>query len=52
MEDPFTEQTTHPASPGKGANQPHPRKGEENLEDARPIEEGFSPVPGRLSTKA
>jgi hypothetical protein len=47
MQDPFTEQTTHPAGEGQGANRPQPRRGaaSENEEEARPVEEGFSPVP-------
>ncbi len=45
MEDPFTEQTTHPAGEGQGANKPRPKKGGENEEDAWPVEEGFSPIP-------
>lgn len=47
MEDPFTEQTTHPAGEGQGANrpQPDPSAPGENHEEAAPVEEGFSPVP-------
>jgi hypothetical protein len=47
MQDPFTEQTTHPAGEGQGANRPQPGLGaaDENEEEARPVEEGFSPVP-------
>ncbi len=47
MQDPFTEQTTHPAGEGQGANRPQPRREceDENQEEARPVEEGFSPVP-------
>ncbi len=47
MEDPFTEQTTHPAGEGQGANrpQPDPSAPGENDEEAGPVEEGFSPVP-------
>ena len=46
MQDPFTEQTTQPAGDGQGANRPQPGHGAagEN-EEARPVEEGFSPVP-------
>ena len=47
MQDPFTEQTTHPAGEGQGANRPQPEHGApgENEEEAAPVEEGFSPVP-------
>lgn len=47
MQDPFTEQTTHPAGEGQGANRPQPGHGAagENREEAGPVEEGFSPVP-------
>jgi hypothetical protein len=47
MQDPFTEQTTHPAGEGQGANRPQPEHGAagENTEEAAPVEEGFSPVP-------
>jgi hypothetical protein len=47
MQDPITEQTTHPAAEGQGANRPQPARGipGENEEDAGPLEEGFSPVP-------
>jgi hypothetical protein len=47
MQDPFTEQTTHPAGEGQGANRPQPGRGAvgENEEEAGPVEEGFSPVP-------
>ena len=47
MQDPFTEQTTHSAGEGQGANRPHPGHGAagENEEEARSVEEGFSPVP-------
>jgi hypothetical protein len=41
MEDPFTEQVTHPAALGQGANEPQPEKSVpgENDEDAWPVEE-------------
>jgi hypothetical protein len=47
MEDPFTEQATHPAGEGQGANRAQPERGStgENEEEAMPMEEGFSPVP-------
>jgi hypothetical protein len=47
MQDPFTEQTTHPAGEGQGANRPQPGHGAvgENEEEAGAVEEGFSPVP-------
>jgi hypothetical protein len=47
MQDPFTEQTTHPAGEGQGANRPQPDRSipGENEEEALPLEEGFSPVP-------
>jgi hypothetical protein len=47
MEDPFTEQVTHPAGEGQGANKEQPKKGVpgENDEDAWPVENGFGPIP-------
>ena len=47
MEDPFTEQVTHPAVEGQGANKEQPDRGVpgENDEDAWPVENGFGPVP-------
>ncbi len=47
MQDPFTEQTTHPAGEGQGANRPQPDHSApgENREEAAPVEEGFSIVP-------
>jgi hypothetical protein len=52
MMDPFTEQATHPAGDGQGANAPKEkrssaRKNNNNGDDEEimPIEEGFSPVP-------
>ena len=52
MMDPFTEQPTHPAGDGQGANAPKrkrasAKKSKDNGEDEEimPIEEGFSPVP-------
>jgi hypothetical protein len=47
MEDPFTEQVTHPATEGQGANKEQPERGVpgENDEDAWPVENGFGPVP-------
>jgi hypothetical protein len=47
MQDPFTEQTTHPAGEGQGANRPQPDHGSSNEDDEEtlPVEEGFSPVP-------
>ncbi len=47
MEDPFTEQTTHPAGEGQGANRPQPSPSApgENDEEAAAVEEGFSPIP-------
>ena len=47
MEDPFTEQVTHPAVEGQGANKEQPERGMpgENDEDAWPVENGFGPVP-------
>jgi hypothetical protein len=47
MRDPFTEQTTHAAGEGQGANRPQPGRGTpgENVEEAAPVEDGFSPVP-------
>ncbi len=47
MEDPLTEQVTHPAVAGQGANKVHPKKGSpgENNEDAWAVEEGFGLIP-------
>ncbi len=47
MQDPFTEQVTHPASEGQGANRPQPDQGATagDDEETMPVEEGFSPVP-------
>jgi hypothetical protein len=52
MMDPFTEQSTHSAGDGQGANAPESQHGDrKNVEDdgedeeTMPIEEGFSPVP-------
>ena len=47
MQDPFTEQTTHPAGEGQGANRPQPDDSApgENQEEAAPVEQGFSIVP-------
>ena len=47
MTDPFTEQTTHRARPGEGANRLQPKHSPrgENEEEAMPVEEGFSPIP-------
>ncbi len=47
MQDPFTEQSTHPANEGQGSNRPQRDKEApgENEEEAMPVEEGFSPVP-------
>ena len=47
MEDPFTEQATHPAAEGQGANKVQPERGVpgENNEDAWPVENGFGPIP-------
>ncbi len=47
MEDPFTEQVTHPAVEREGANNEHPEKGVpgENDEDAWAVENGFGLVP-------
>jgi hypothetical protein len=45
MEDPFTEQTTHPAGTGQGANKARRKDSGGNLEDAWSIGEGFSPIP-------
>jgi hypothetical protein len=47
MEEPFTEQGTHPAGEGQGANRVQSKKRApgENEEDAMPVEEGFSPIP-------
>jgi hypothetical protein len=47
MEDPFTEQVTHPAAPGQGANEARPKKSApgENVEEALPVEEGFGLIP-------
>jgi hypothetical protein len=47
MEDPFTEQVTHPAVEGQGDNTVQPEKGApgENDEDAWPVEEGFGLIP-------
>jgi hypothetical protein len=47
MEDPFTEQVTHPAVEGQGANRVQPEKSspEENDEDAWPVKEGFGLIP-------
>jgi hypothetical protein len=52
MMDPFTDQRTHPAGDGQGANAPqqtpehrnNPRDDGDD-EEVMPIEEGFSPVP-------
>jgi hypothetical protein len=47
MQDPFTEQATHPAGEGQGANRPQSEPGGagEDDEETMPLEEGFSPVP-------
>jgi hypothetical protein len=52
MMDPFTEQSTHSAGAGQGANAPEPiradrqkRKDDPGDEETMPIEEGFSAVP-------
>ena len=50
MMDPFTEQSTHSAGDGQGANEPKragrtKRQGDGGDEETMPIEEGFSPVP-------
>jgi hypothetical protein len=52
MMDPFTEQQTHPAGKGQGANASDPKQADrqkgtddEADEETMPIEEGFSPVP-------
>ena len=52
MMDPFTEQPTHPAGDGQGANASEPKHADESRaaddggdEETMPIEEGFSPVP-------
>jgi hypothetical protein len=52
MMDPFTEQVTHPAGRGQGANVPEPKRTDRKTskddggdEETMPIEEGFSPVP-------
>jgi hypothetical protein len=47
MQDPFTEQTTHAAGEGQGANRPQPGRDadDEDDEETMPIEAGFSPVP-------
>jgi hypothetical protein len=52
MMDPFTEQTTHPAGDGQGANSagetgkgPINSKGDGEDEETMPVEEGFSTVP-------
>ena len=47
MQDPFTEQITHPAGEGQGANRPRPEHAAigDDDEETMPLEEGFSPVP-------
>lgn len=47
MMDPFTEQATHPAGEGQGANEPEQREDVqgENEEEAMAVEQGFSPIP-------
>ncbi len=52
MMDPFTEQSTHAAGEGQGANAPQDRQAtsttavdSEEDEETMPIEEGFSSVP-------
>jgi hypothetical protein len=52
MMDPFTEQVTHPAGHGQGANAPEQKhagrkksQDDGGDEETMPIEEGFSPVP-------
>lgn len=47
MQDPFTEEVTHPAGEGQGANRPQPRQeaGGDESEEATALERGFSPVP-------
>jgi hypothetical protein len=47
MKDPFTEQVTHPAGKGQGANRAQPPKSApgENDEDVWPVEEGFGLIP-------
>jgi hypothetical protein len=47
MEDPFTEQVTHPAALGQGANEARPKKGPlgKIVEEALPVEEGFGLIP-------
>lgn len=48
IQDPFTEQKTHPAGEGQGANRPQapltsaPR---DDSAEATPLERGFSPIP-------
>ena len=50
MMDPFTEQSTHSAGDGQGANVPakeeaQRQKSNDDDEETLPIEKGFSPVP-------
>jgi hypothetical protein len=47
MLDPFTNEITHPAGDGQGANRVQPKKSAagENDEDAWAVEEGFGMIP-------